>query len=210
MLSSPTMPHPYEARLIAPVFVQRLQRLARKHTHWNTIGWEDAAQAAQIKILQAMRDGKFRQGGAADFDRWALTVARFEIIDLVRRERHRDCTSLDAVLLGTDLRLADTIADEFNSLDSLERTDLIQGAIAAITTLHQAAPERGYLALWQGQVQGKTQTQLAQALGLSQGEVSKRWKELVSQLAIALGLVPPIVKPEPKRRGRPPRSQANW
>lgn len=211
MVSPLTMPQPYESRLIDPIFSQRLHRLAHKHTRGTTVGWEDAAQSARVKILQAVRSGRFRQGGAIEFDHWALTVARCEIIDLVRREKRRHCPSLDAVIPGTDLMLSETIADEFNELDSLERTDLVRRAIAAISELNQCHPNQNYLALWQGQVQGKTQTQLAKELGLSQGEVSKRWRELISRLTSALGLVTTeTVQQEVKRKRGRPRSTEQW
>lgn len=211
MVSPLTMPHPYESRLIEPIFRQRLYRLARKHTQGTTLVWEDAAQSAQIKILQAVRSGEFRQGGAMEFDHWALTVAKNAIIDLVRREKRRHCSSLDAVILGTDSFLSETVADESDEPSNLERTDLVRCAIAAISNLNQRHPEQKYLALWQGQVQGKTQTQLAKELGLSQGEVSKRWKELSSRLTSALGLVTTeTVQQEVKRKRGRPRSTAQW
>lgn len=182
-------PHPYEQLLIDPKHRQRIERIARKQTRGTAIAWEDAAQAAQMKVLQAVREGKFRQGGAAEFYRWATTVARFEVIDIVRKEKYRHCTSLDAAIPGTDLLLADTIADEFNALNSLERSDLVLRAIKAIRELDQRYPKWGYLKLWQGQVQGKTQTQLATELGVTQGEVSKRWKELVRKVSEMLGVL---------------------
>ncbi len=211
MVSPLPMPQPYESRLIEPIFSQRLHRLARRHTQGTTLAWEDAAQSAQIKILQAVRSGRFRQGGAMEFERWALTVARCEIIDLVRREKRRHCSSLDAVIPGTDSVLSETVADESDEPGNLERTDLVRCAIAAISDLNQRHPEQNYLALWQGQVQGKTQTQLAKELGLTQGEVSKRWRKLIGQLTSALGLVTTeTVQQEVKRKRGRPRSTAQW
>lgn len=208
-------PHPYEQLLIDPEHRQRIERIARKQTRGTAIAWKDAAQAAQMKVLQAVRDGKFRRGGAAEFYRWAATVARFEVIDIVRREKYRHCTSLDAAIPGTDLLLADTIADEFNALDSLEQTDLVLRAIEAIRELDQRYPKRGYLNLWQGQVQGKTQTQLAKELGITQGEISKRWKELVGNVAEMLGVLQPeTIQQEHqavrKRKVERTRSTTQW
>lgn len=216
MAAQPTVkPHPYERLLIVPEHCQRIEQIARKQTRGTTIAWEDAAQVAQIKVLQAVRNGKFRQGGADEFYRWAATVARFEIIDLVRKEKYRHCTSLDAAIIGTDLLLADTIADDFNALDSLEQTDLIVRAMTTIRELDQRHPERNYLKLWQGQVQGKKQTQLAMELGVSQGEVSKRWKELVGKVAETLGLLKPeTIQQEHQsvrqRQIKRKRSTAQW
>ncbi len=217
-----SMCHAYEPLLTAPEHQQRIRRIARKQTRGTTIDWEDAAQAAQIKILQALRSDKFHQGGPDAFYRWATTVARFEIIDLVRKEQHRHHASLDATLPGTELARLDTIADEFNAGESLERTDLVLRAIAAITELDQRHPDRGYLILWQGQVAGKKQTQLAADMGVTQGEVSKRWRELVGQVAAVLGLVsstavnrqPAQRQPaqrQPAQAQQPrPRSTAQW
>ncbi len=211
----PVKPHPYELLLIDPEHCRRVERIARKHTRGSAIPWEDAAQAAQIKVLQAVRDGKFRQGGDAEFYRWATTVSRFEIIDLVRREQYRHCTSLDAAIPGTDLLLSDTIADRFNDLDTLEQTDLVLRAIDAIQELDRLHPAHSYLKLWQGQVQGKTQTQLAKEIGITQGEVSKRWKELIGKVAEVLGVVrndalkrehETVRKRKPERK----RSTAQW
>ncbi|NDJ17143.1 sigma-70 family RNA polymerase sigma factor [Myxacorys almedinensis] len=184
-------PHLYESLLIDPLHCRRVERIARKQTRGSAIAWEDAAQAAQMKVLQALRDGKFRQGGVVEFSRWATTVARFEIIDLVRKEKHRSCASLDTALPGTDVPLLDTIADELNAFDSLERSELVLSAIAAIADLDRRHPDRGYLKLWQGQIQSTTQTRLAKELGITQGEVSKRWKELVGNVAETLGLGQP-------------------
>jgi len=208
-------PHPYEQLLIAPEHCQQIERIARKQTRGTAIAWEDAAQAAQMKVLQAVRDGKFRQGGVAEFYRWAATVARFEVIDIVRREKYRHCMSLDASIPGTDLPLADTIADEFNALDSLEQSDLVLKAMDAIREFDQRYPKRGYLQLWQGQVQGKTQTQLAKELGVTQGEISKRWKDLVGKVSEMLEKLQPETIQREHQTGRNSkvertRSTAQW
>ncbi|BAZ05617.1 hypothetical protein [Calothrix sp. NIES-3974] len=47
-------------------------------------------------------------------------------------------------------------------------------------------------------VAGKTQTEQASALGVSQGEVSKRWKELVRRVAREVGLLEPIKRKQKK------------
>jgi RNA polymerase sigma factor (sigma-70 family) len=184
-------PHIYERLLIDSEHQQRLVRIARKQTAGSPIEWEDAVQIAQMKVLQALRSGKFRQGEPADFYRWAATVARFEIIDLVRKAKINPCSSLDANLPGTNLAVLDTIADkfEFDAAETLERADLVLRAIAAITTLDRQYPQRGYQILWNGQVAGTKQAQLAVEIGITQGEVSKRWQELVGRVAEVLGLV---------------------
>jgi RNA polymerase sigma factor (sigma-70 family) len=186
----PPQQHLYEKLLIDSEHQQRLTRIARKQTQGSSIDWEDAVQIAQMKVLQALRSGKFRQGGAAEFYRWAATVARFEIIDLVRKAKINPCSSLDANLPGTNLAVIDTIVDEFefDAAETTERADLVVRAVAAITTLDRQYPERGYQILWNGQAAGTKQAQLAAEIGITQGEVSKRWQEMVGRVAKLLGV----------------------
>ena len=153
----------------------RVQKIARKNTLGTSISWEDAAQTAQIKLIQAVRAGKFREGNVDAFYRWAATVARYAVIDLVRKEHHSPL-SLDQPIPGTDLPIGDTISDPFDALEALERAELVQLAIAAITTLDETYPDRGYGMLWHGYLQGYTQSQMAAELRLTQGAISKRWK----------------------------------
>ncbi len=166
-----------------------IERIARKQTRGTSVSWEDAAQTAHLKVLQAVKAGRFRQGGSEDFCHWVATVARFEIIDLMRKEKHGHILSLDKNIRGTDLPLLETLADDFNGLDTLEKTDLINHAIAAIKELDRNYPDRAYLKLWQGHIQGKTQVQLAKELGWTQGTVSRRWHELTGRIAKTLGLL---------------------
>lgn len=173
-----------------PDYRQMIEKIARKNTSGTAIDWEDAAQTAHIKLFQAVMTGKFRTGEINQFYHWSKKVARLAIIDLMRHEKQRHCTSLDQTIPGTNLSLLETIQDEFDVLDAVERTDLINRAIAAISALDQRYPNRGYQKLWQGKVQGKTQVELIADLGLkSQGAVSKRWRELLERLAEELGLL---------------------
>ncbi|BAY87668.1 hypothetical protein NIES267_71920 (plasmid) [Calothrix parasitica NIES-267] len=165
-----------------------INKIARKHTRGTSISWEDAAQTACIKVMEAVKAGRFRQGGVEEFYRWVTVVARFEIINFVKKERYRNCQSLDTTIIGTDLSVIDTIPSQEDLFYSCERADLIIKAKEAITILDTRYPQRGYLKLWQGMVASKKQTQLAQELGVSQGEVSKRWKELVARVVVELGL----------------------
>ncbi len=188
-----------------------IAKIARKYCYAN---WEDAAQTAMMKVYEAVKAGKFHQGGMAEFQRWATVVAKYEVLNFVKKESLRSHQSLDATITGTDVSLVDTIANEFNLLEAVVRADLIIKAKQAIIELDSLYPQRGYLKLWQLMVAGTTQTQQASALGVSQGEVSKRWKELVGRVAIALGLLEPeAIKREQqnsKLKDTRRRSQAQW
>lgn len=171
---------------------RRIERIARKNTRGTAVYWEDAAQTAHAKVFQAVSAGKFRQGGVQDFYRWAAMVARFAIIDLVRKEKQHNCTSLDKTIPGTDLPLLEMIQDELDLFETVERSDLVSRAIDAISVLDKRYPNRGYKKLWSGKLQGKTQVQLVADLGLkTQSAVSKRWRELLERLVEKLGLLPP-------------------
>lgn len=178
----------YQDILVGLNYRQRLEKIARKYTRGTGLSWEDAVQTAYLKVLQAFQAGKFRQGEAEQFYYWAVTVARCVIIDFLRKESLRKCQSLDSNIPGTDITLLDTIPDEFSTLEATERADLILKALEAIYQLDKDYPQRKYLKLWQGKVDGKTQIQLAGELRISQGEISKRWQELLGRISESLGL----------------------
>jgi RNA polymerase sigma factor (sigma-70 family) len=190
-----------EALLSDREHTKRLEQIARKQTRGSGVDWEDAVNAAQYKIFKAWRSGKFRQGDAADFHRWACSVARFEIIDLVRKDKRERCSSLDQTIGEGETSWLELVADDFNALDSLVRHDLVERAIAAIVALDQAHPEKCFLKLWQAKLNDQRQTVLAAELGLTQSAISKRWKELTQQLAAELGWL------EPPAQSRPPASR---
>ncbi|MBU7584520.1 MAG: sigma-70 family RNA polymerase sigma factor [Nostoc sp. TH1S01] len=179
----------YQAILISSNYRQRLEKIARKYTRGTSLYWEDAVQIAHLKVFLAFQAGKFRQGNVEQFYYWAVAVARCVIIDSVRKESLRKYQSLDDNIPGTDMSLLDTIPDEFSTLDAIERGDLILQALESIYQLDKSYPHRNYLKLWQGKVDGKTQTQIAAELKISQGEVSKRWQELLGRIAELLGLL---------------------
>ncbi|BAY73820.1 hypothetical protein NIES25_02280 [Nostoc linckia NIES-25] len=179
----------YQEILLRSDYRQRLEKIARKYTRGTGLSWEDAFQIAHLKVFVAFQAGKFRQGSVEEFYYWAVAVARCAIIDFLRKESLRKYQSLDDNLPGTDMSLLETIPDEFNTLDAIERTDLILQALESIYKLDKCYPHLNYLKLWQGKVNGKTQTQIATELRISQGEVSKRWQELLRRIAELLGLL---------------------
>ncbi|RCJ23061.1 RNA polymerase subunit sigma-70 [Nostoc sp. ATCC 43529] len=179
----------YQEILLRLDYRQRLEKIARKYTRGTGSSWEDAFQIAHLKVFLAFQAGKFRQGSVEEFYYWAVAVARCAIIDFVRKESLRKYQSLDDNLPGTDMSLLDTITDEFSTLDAIERADLILKALESIDKLDKCYPHLNYLKLWQGKVDGKTQTQIAAELRISQGEVSKRWQELLRRIAELLGLL---------------------
>jgi RNA polymerase sigma factor (sigma-70 family) len=178
----------YQEILLKFDYRQRVEKIARKYTRGTGLSWEDAVQIAHLKVFMAFQAGKFREGSLAEFYHWAVAVARCVIIDSVRKESLRKYQSLDDNIPGTDMSLLDTIPDEYNTVDAIERADLILKALDFIHQLDKCYPQRNYLQLWQGKVDGKTQTQIAVELRISQGEVSKRWQELLGRIAELLGL----------------------
>jgi hypothetical protein len=181
---------PYEKFLNTPQYEWTIKRIAQKQTRETSISWEDAKQTVDCKILLATRAGKFYQGGLEQFCHWAALVAKHEIRRMVAIEKAKQscCQSLDQHLPGTDLSLSEAIADPHNLFDSLERADLVMKALEAIVELDKCYPECGYLKLWEGLKQGKSQSQIAASLGVKQPEVSKRRKELIQGVAESLGL----------------------
>lgn len=179
----------YQGILVSVDYQQRLEKIARKYTRGTGLSWEDAFQTAYLKVFSALQAGKFREGSLEQFYPWAVAVARCVIIDFVRKESLRKSQSLDDNIPGTDMSLLDTIPDEFSTLDATERADLIVKALESIYQLDKCYPHRNYLKLWQGKVDGKTQTQIAAELRISQGEVSKRWQELLGRITELLGLL---------------------
>ena len=179
----------YRDILLRSEYRQRLEKIARKYTSGTGLSWEDAFQTAYLKVFLALQAAKFREGNIEQFYYWAIAVARCVIIDFVRRESLRKCKSLDDNIPGTDMSVLDTIPDEYSTLDATERADLILKALESIYQLDKRYPHRNYLKLWQGKVDGKTQTQIAAELRISQGEVSKRWQELLVRIAELLGLL---------------------
>ncbi|BCL38320.1 sigma-70 family RNA polymerase sigma factor [Nostoc sp. MS1] len=179
----------YQGILVSVDYQQRLEKIARKYTRGTGLSWEDAFQTAYLKVFSALQAGKFREGDVEQFYYWAVAVARCVIIDFIRKESLRKSQSLDDNIPGTDMSLLDTIPDEFSTLDATERADLIVKALESIYQLDKCYPHRNYLKLWQGKVDGKTQNQIAAELRISQGEVSKRWQELLGRITELLGLL---------------------
>ena len=124
----------YEQRLTTPAHLDRIEQIARKQTRGSNVDWQDALQTAQIKLIVSIRAGKFSYGTEQDFDRWATTVARFEIIDLVRKSKCREWDSIDRALVD-NLTVLETISDPFNPLTALETADLVVRVRAAILDL---------------------------------------------------------------------------
>ncbi len=68
-------------------------------------------------------------------------------------------------------------------LDEIELNDLLVRTIEVIKQLDRLYPEREYLKLWQGYLEGKKQSQIATELAITQGAISKRWQELRLRVA---------------------------
>jgi len=162
-------------------FIERksVDPIARRQTRNTTLAWEDAAQAAHEKLWRVTQQGCFQTGGETDFYHWAMRVACCAIIDYRRQQQSQSrYDSLDQVLPGTDIPLLDTLIDEFDGLDALDRAEWVLKFVEMITDLDQRYPKRDYLKIWQRLVQGKTQAEIACEFGVEQPEVCRRWKRV--------------------------------
>jgi RNA polymerase sigma factor (sigma-70 family) len=175
----------FEQRLSEPEHLRRITQVAYKQTRNTNVDWQDALQTAQLKLIKSLRAGKFTYGTQTDFDRWAITVAKFAIIDLVRSSKRHNCQSIDRFSVN-NLALIDTLTDSGDQLTKIDTEDLVCQMRTAVLKLDQLYPQRNYYDLWLGKVQEKTQEKIAQELGVTQGTISKRWKELVNRLTLEL------------------------
>lgn len=161
---------------------QRVERIARYKVKRSVVCWEDAAQEAHLKVLQAAKDRKFHDGGAKKFYAWAAVVARNAIVDLMKKEYSRQAK------LCPNGTVLDNWASEFDLAKAVEDADLVLKIPETIETIDQRYPKKAYLQLFEGLVADKSQTQLSKELGVSQGEISKRRKELNLYIWKELGL----------------------
>jgi RNA polymerase sigma factor (sigma-70 family) len=175
----------FEQRLNNPEQLRRITQVAHKQTRGSNVDWQDALQTAHLKIIKSLRSGKFTYGTAIDFDRWAVTVAKFAIIDLVRSSKRHHSQSIDR-LSPDNLAIIDTLIDTADNLTELESADLVWQIKEAVLNLDRLYPQRNYYRLWLGKVNEETQSVIAQELGVTQSTISKRWKELVAHLALKL------------------------
>ncbi|NEP85947.1 MAG: sigma-70 family RNA polymerase sigma factor [Okeania sp. SIO2C2] len=164
-----------------------LEKIARKRTYSTNISWEDALQIAYLKIVEAILAGKFSGQTIEDFYRWSAKVAKNSIVDCIDQEKKRYCMSLDQYVSDTNVPILETLSSKSNLWEYLEKEDLALKAAQIVQNLDQYYPKRKYQELWLGKVQGKTQTQLAPEMGLTQSTISKRWKELESRLLEEMG-----------------------
>lgn len=171
-----------EHRLSASEHLRRITQIARKQTRYTNVDWQDALQTAQFKLVKGLRAGKFI-GTEAEFDRWALTVAKFAIIDLVRSSMRYQTQSIDR-LSEDSLAIIDTLTHFDNNIARIESANFAWQVRAKVLALDRLYPNRSYYHLWLGKVNDQTQSEIAQELGLTQGNVSKRWQDLIARLAL--------------------------
>ena len=176
----------FEYRLSDPNHLHRITQIAHKQTRYTNVDWQDALQTAQLKLVKGLRAGKFT-GTEAEFDRWALIVAKFAIIDLVRSSMRHRTQSIDQ-LSAENLAIIDTLISLDNELTNIESADFAWQVQEKVLYLDRLYPTRCYYRLWVGKVNDQTQGELAQELGLTQGTISKRWQELIAHLTLELGM----------------------
>jgi RNA polymerase sigma factor (sigma-70 family) len=197
-----------EHRLIDSEHLRRITQIAHKQTRCTNVDWQDALQTAQLKLVKGLRAGKFT-GTEAEFDRWALTVAKFAIIDLVRHSMRHPTQSIDR-LSEENLAIIDTLIHFDDELDNIEAADFAWQVQERVLAFDRLYPNRGYYRLWQGKVNDLTQSEIAQELGLTQGTISKRWQELITHLALELGMDLATGKASSASAKNRVRSQQQW
>jgi RNA polymerase sigma factor (sigma-70 family) len=198
----------FECRLSNPEHLRRMTQIAHKQTRCTNVDWQDALQTAQLKLVKGLRTGKFI-GTEAEFDRWALTVAKFAIIDLVRRSMRHHTQSIDR-LSEDNLAIIDTMTHFDDELTNIESADFAWQVREKVLYLDRLYPARSYYRLWLGKVNDQTQAEIAQELGLTQGTISKRWQELIAHLALELGMDLATIKASSTSAKNRVRSQQQW
>jgi RNA polymerase sigma factor (sigma-70 family) len=174
---------PDTARFKAFVDRKIADQIARKQTRNTTISWEDAAQAAYAKLWQATCDGKFRDGDLEDYCHWAARVCCFAILDFLQHSHQRQHPSLDQCLPGTDIPLIDTLADEFNALDAVERAELMSDILDIIADIDRQHATTLYTTIWQSLLLGKKQKEIAQDLVKDPSEISRCMSKIRKHVA---------------------------
>jgi RNA polymerase sigma factor (sigma-70 family) len=166
-------------------FVDRpiVAQIARKQTRNTPILWEDAAQAAYAKLWQATRDGKFRHGNLEDYCHWAARVCCFAILDFLQHSHNRQHLSLDQWLPGTEVPLVDTLVDEFNAMDALERAERLLNILNIITDLDRQHSTTIYTTIWNSLLLGKKQKEIAQDLKMGTSDISRYVKKIRERVA---------------------------
>jgi RNA polymerase sigma factor (sigma-70 family) len=197
-----------EYRLSDPEHLRRITQIAHKQTRCTNVEWQDALQTAQLKLVKGLRAGKFT-GTEAEFDRWALTVAKFAIIDLVRSSMRHHTRSIDQ-LSEDNLAIIDTLTNVDDGLANIESADLVWQVRERVLSLDRLYPTRSYYRLWLGKVNDQTQAEIAQELGLTQSTISKRWQDLIAQLALELGMDFSLEKGSAVPKKNRVRSQQQW
>ncbi|NJM49086.1 MAG: sigma-70 family RNA polymerase sigma factor [Alkalinema sp. RU_4_3] len=171
-----------------PLFKTFLDRkiapqIARKQTRNTHIPWEDALQTAYTKLWQATLQNRFHSGTPDDYCRWAARVCAFAIMDYLQHSQQRPHYSLDQPLPGTDIPLVETLTDEFDSLDAIDRADLLSAILDILAELDRKRDKPIYLLIWQSLLLGKTQKQIAQELNLRPTCICRHWQEIKNAVA---------------------------
>jgi RNA polymerase sigma factor (sigma-70 family) len=180
-----------------PAYRLRVEKIARKFTgSVSSLIWEDVAQEAHEKVIQALQAGKFQYQTTEKLYGWAATVAHHEISDIVKREQNFrkrfPCWSLDRTIPGTDVPLSESIADSSEDLlTCLEQQEQVKNLTEVVNKLDRAYPDRNYLQIFRMKYSAEpmTQAQIAQALNITQSAISKRLRELSGLLAEELDIL---------------------
>lgn len=158
-------------------------QIAHRQTRNSLHPWEDAYQAACAKLWESTRQGKFRQGNLEDYCHWAARVCYYAIKDHLAHSANRQHDSLNQPIPNTDLTLQDTLTDDFDSLEVLERTERLQTILRLIQDLDRHHPRPIHQAIWQALLLDKKQKDIAQDLGVTTSDICRYWRKIREEVA---------------------------
>lgn len=137
---------------------------------------EEIYQDVWTKVVE--RSGEFR--GDAKFSTWLYTIARNSCIDTLRKQKHRDHASLEAMRSeGGTTSLHDRLSDGAPSTDQLADGGLLRVRIVQAV---EALPDEQREVFVLRQVQGLAFSEIAEVVGASPNTVKSRMRYALERL----------------------------
>lgn len=136
----------------------------------NAFEHDDIVQMAMIGLWKACKTYKPEKN--CKFTTYALRVIKNELLQAMRSVRVRDYTkdySLDQMYEDTGISLAETIADDFDLQDEVEKKEIASKIISLFSILKEN--ERKCVELYY--LKGYKQIEIAEMLNLTQANISR-------------------------------------